>query len=85
MLKDRGTYEIMRRRTSDRMPNSQLGRLGRHTVQRRAEQLGLVLTNDELAQVYHAVITMGEHRKAIGDNDLRRMIERVRSGQHTHA
>ncbi len=39
------------------------------------------LTTDELAQVYHAVITMGEHRKSIGDNDLRRMVERVRSGQ----
>ena len=25
---------------------------------------------EELAQVYHAVITMGEHRKSIGDNDL---------------
>jgi hypothetical protein len=24
---------------------------------------------------------MGEHRKSIGDNDIRRMVERVRSGQ----
>jgi hypothetical protein len=31
--------------------------------------------------VYHAVITMGEHRKAIADNDLKRMVERLRSGQ----
>jgi len=87
MLKDSRTYEIMR--PQDVGQNAEqlvLGRhSGRHAVQRRAEQLGLVLTNDELAQVYHAVITMGEHRKAIGDNDLRRMIERVRSGQHTHA
>ncbi len=87
MLKDSRTYEIMR--PQDVGQNAEqlvLGRhSGRHAVQRRAEQLGLVLTNDELAQVYHAVITMGEHRKSIGDNDLRRMIERVRSGQHTHA
>ena len=26
-------------------------------------------------------VTMGEHRKSIGDNDIRRMVERVRSGQ----
>ena len=87
MLKDSRTYEIMRPQdvgqTAEQLV---LGRhSGRHAVQRRAEQLGLVLTNDELAQVYQAVITMGEHRKAIGDNDLRRMIERVRAGQHTHA
>ena len=37
-----------------------------------------VLTNDELGLVYHQVITMGEHRKSVGDNDLKRMIERVR-------
>ena len=54
---------------------------GRHAVGQRAEQLGLTLTQDELAQVYHAVVTMGEHRKSIGDNDIRRMVERVRSGQ----
>jgi hypothetical protein len=44
-----------------------------------------MLTPDELAQVYQAVITMGEHRKSIGDNDLRRMIERVRAGQPSPA
>ena len=44
-----------------------------------ASSSGFTLTTDELAQVYHAVITMGEHRKSIGDNDLRRMVERVRS------
>ena len=49
-------------------------------MQRRCEILGLVLTSDEVAQVYHAVITMGEHRKAIGDGDLRRMVERLRGG-----
>ncbi len=54
---------------------------GRHAVQRRCEQLGLVLTGDELAHVYHGVITMGEHRKAIGDNDLKRIVDGVRSGR----
>jgi 2-isopropylmalate synthase len=74
MLKDKRTYEIMRPQdvgqTSEQLV---LGRhSGRHAVQRRCEQLG---------QVYHAVITMGEHRKAIADNDLKRMVERLRSGQ----
>jgi 2-isopropylmalate synthase len=83
MIKDARTYEIMRPadvgQTSDQLV---LGRhSGRHAVGRRAEQLGLQLTIEELAQVYHAVVTMGEHRKSIGDNDLRRIVERVRAGQ----
>jgi 2-isopropylmalate synthase len=83
MMKDPRTYEIMK--PGDVGPNPEqlvLGRhSGRHAVGRRAEQLGLSLTTEELAQVYQAVVTMGEHRKSIGDNDIRRMVERVRSGQ----
>ena len=30
--------------------------------------------------ILNAVITMGEHRKSVGDGDLRRMVERVRGG-----
>ena len=82
MLKDSRTYEIMRPRdvgqTAEQLV---LGRhSGRHAVQRRCETLGIVLTNDELGLVYHQVITMGEHRKSVGDNDLKRMVERVRGG-----
>ena len=80
MLKDSRTYEIMRPRdvgqTAEQLV---LGRhSGRHAVQRRCETLGFVLTTDEIGLVYHQVITMGEHRKSVGDNDLKRMIERVR-------
>jgi 2-isopropylmalate synthase len=83
MLKDSRTYEIMRPADVGQDSNQLvLGRhSGRHAVAQRAEQLGLALTPDELAQVYHAVVTMGEHRKSIADNDIRRMVERVRSGQ----
>ena len=83
MLKDARTYEIMRPADVGQDSNQLvLGRhSGRHAVGKRAEQLGFTLTADELAQVYHAVVTMGEHRKSIGDNDIRRMVERVRSGQ----
>jgi 2-isopropylmalate synthase len=83
MLKDKRTYEIMR--PQDVGQNAEqlvLGRhSGRHAVQRRCEQLGLTLSGDELAQVYHAVITMGEHRKSIADNDLKRIVDRIRGGQ----
>ena len=83
MLKDARTYEIMRPADVGQDANQLvLGRhSGRHAVGKRAEQLGIALTSDELAQVYHAVVTMGEHRKSIGDNDIRRIVERVRSGQ----
>ena len=82
-MKDPRTYEIMKPADVGQNPEQLvLGRhSGRHAVGRRAEQLGLSLTADELGQVYHAVVTMGEHRKSIGDNDIRRMVERVRSGQ----
>jgi 2-isopropylmalate synthase len=82
MLKDSRTYEIMRPQdvgqTAEQLV---LGRhSGRHAVQKRCETLGFTLTASELADVYHAVITMGEHRKSIGDGDLKRIVERVRSG-----
>jgi 2-isopropylmalate synthase len=81
VLKDKRTYEIMRPQDVGQAPEQLvLGRhSGRHAVQRRCELLGFSLSTDELGHVYHAVITMGEHRKSIGDNDLKRMIERVRS------
>jgi 2-isopropylmalate synthase len=83
MLKDSRTYEIMRPQdvgqTSEQLV---LGRhSGRHAVQKRCEAIGLALTPDEVGKVYHAVITLGENRKAIADNDLRRMVDRVRTGQ----
>jgi hypothetical protein len=37
------------------------------------------LTALEIEHVYHAVIALGEHRKAIGDGDLRRIVERLRT------
>src|SRR3954462_14748540 len=67
MIKDARTYEIMRPADVGQTSNQLvLGRhSGRHAVGRRAEQLGLTLTVQELDSVYHAVVTMGEHRKSI--------------------
>jgi 2-isopropylmalate synthase len=81
MLKDSRTYEIMRPQDVGRSPEQLvLGRhSGRHAVSQRCETLALALTNDELSLVYHEVVTMGENRKTIGDNDLRRIIARIRS------
>ncbi|MGE0702413.1 MAG: 2-isopropylmalate synthase [Vicinamibacterales bacterium] len=81
MLKDARTYEIMRPQdVGQHAEQLVLGRhSGRHAVQRRCETLGFTLAAEELAQVYHAVITMGEHRKSIGDNDLKRIVDRIRS------
>ncbi len=87
MLKDARTYEIMRPQDVGQNPDQLvLGRhSGRHAVAKRAEQLNMALTPDEVAHVYQAVVTMGEHKKSIGDNDLRRMVDRVRAAQMSNA
>jgi 2-isopropylmalate synthase len=82
VLKDARTYEIMRPEDVGQSVSSRLvlGRhSGRHAVQSRCETLGFTLTHAELDQAYHAVISLGEHRKAIGDGDLRRIVDRVRT------
>ncbi len=84
VLKDARTYEIMRPQDVGQQPEQLvIGRhSGRHAVQRRCEALGLGVTGEEVEQVYRAVITFGEHRKIVGDGDLRRIVERVRSGKN---
>jgi 2-isopropylmalate synthase len=87
VLKDPRTYEIMRPQDVGQ-PSARLvlGRhSGRHAVQQRCDALGLRLTHSELEQVYRDVITLGERRKAIGDGDLRRIVERLRATAETPA
>jgi len=81
VLKDPSTYEIMRPAdVGQPVARLVLGRhSGRHAVQQRCEALGLGLTAAEVEHVYHAVIVLGEHRKGVGDGDLRRIIERMRT------
>jgi 2-isopropylmalate synthase len=82
VLKDARTYEIMKPEDVGQSVSSRLvlGRhSGRHAVQSRCETLGFTLTQVEVGEVYRAVISLGEHRKAIGDGDLRRIVDRVRS------
>ena len=83
VLKDARTYEIMRPQDVGQQPEQLvIGRhSGRHAVQRRCDALGLQVTAAEIEAVYRAVITFGEHRKIVGDGDLRRIVERVRSNK----
>src|SRR5262249_43238078 len=84
VLKDARTYEIMRPEDVGQSASSRLvlGRhSGRHAVQRRCEALGFTLDAGEIDQIYRGVIALGEHRKVIGDGDLRRLIDRVHAPQ----
>jgi 2-isopropylmalate synthase len=88
VLKDARTYEIMRPEDVGQSVSSRLvlGRhSGRHAVQSRCEALGFTLSSTEIGEVYRAVIALGEHRKAIGDGDLRRIVDRVRTPSSTPA
>jgi 2-isopropylmalate synthase len=81
VLKDPTTYEIMRPQDVGQPANRLvLGKhSGRHAVGRRCEELGLSLSPSELDEVYRAVVAMGDHRKAVGDGDLRRIVDRARA------
>jgi 2-isopropylmalate synthase len=82
VLKDARTYEIMRPEDVGQSVASRLvlGRhSGRHAVQCRCDALGFDLTHVEIDLVYRAVISLGEHRKAIADGDLKRIVDRVRT------
>jgi 2-isopropylmalate synthase len=84
VLKDLRTYEIMRPEDVGQSASSRLvlGRhSGRHAVQCRCEALGFSLASGEIDLVYRAVIALGEHRKVIGDGDLRRIVERALAPQ----
>ncbi len=81
VLKDPRTYEIMRPQdVGQPAARLVLGRhSGRHAVQQRCEAIGLRVTHAEVEHVYREVITLGERRKAVGDGDLRRIVDRMRS------
>ena len=87
VLKDPKTYEIMRPQdVGQPAARLVLGRhSGRHAVQRRCETIGLAVSAADIEQIYRAVITMGEQRKAVCDDDLRRMVTRLRDAEFTTA
>jgi len=80
VLKEPRTYEIMRPQEVGQ-PGARLvlGRhSGRHAVQQRCDAIGLTLSPEELESIYRSVVTMGDHRRAVGDEVLRRMVEQLR-------
>jgi 2-isopropylmalate synthase len=81
VLKDPRTYEIMRPQdVGQPAARLVLGRhSGRHAVQQRCDALGLRCSPEEIEHVYGEVIALGERRKAVGDGDLRRILDRLRS------
>ena len=93
VLKDPRTYEIMRPQdVGQPVARLVLGRhSGRHAVQSRCEALGFALPPAALDEVYRAVIDLAGHRKAIGDGELRRIVDRLHAsttqgaGAHANA
>jgi 2-isopropylmalate synthase len=77
VLKDPRTYEIMSPAdVGQPVARLVLGRhSGRHAVQSRCEALGFALTVTDVDEVYRSVIALTERRKAISDNELRRIVE----------
>jgi 2-isopropylmalate synthase len=80
MLKDRRTYEIMRPEEVG-VPQTTLvlgKHSGRHAVQRRCEQIDIVLDRLELDRVYRAVIELADREKTVTDGDLAAIVAGVR-------
>jgi len=81
MLKDRRTYEIMRPEDVG-VPRTTLvlgKHSGRHAVQQRCQDLGIVLERHELDRVYRAVVALADREKVVSDDDLRRIAEESRT------
>jgi len=83
MLKDRRTYEIMRAEDVGAPWNPLvLGRhSGRHAVQKRCTDLGLILEVTELGDVYRALMAMADDRKILVDQDVVAAVSAVRASR----
>ena len=83
MLKDRRTYEIMRAEDVGAPWNPLvLGRhSGRHAVQKRCTDLGLILEVTELGDVYRALMAMADDRKVLVDQDVVAAVSAVRASR----
>jgi 2-isopropylmalate synthase len=80
MLKDRRTYEIMRAEDVGAPWNPLvLGKhSGRHAVQKRCSDLGLNVADDELREVYRALMVIADERKVLTDSDVTEVVNAVR-------
>lgn len=79
MLKDRRTYEIMRPEDVGVLQTTLvLGKhSGRHALQKRCEQLGYVLSRQDLDAAYRQMTALADTQKTIADSDLDAIISDV--------
>ncbi|HEX6972575.1 MAG TPA: alpha-isopropylmalate synthase regulatory domain-containing protein, partial [Limnochordia bacterium] len=76
-LKERTTYEIMTPQSIG-LPQSRivLGKLsGRHGFRTRLEEMGYVLTDEELTKAYERFIALCDRKKQVSDRDIRAIVE----------
>jgi 2-isopropylmalate synthase len=80
MIKDRRTYEILKPEDVGVESTLVLGKhSGRHAVKRRCEDLGLKLGRFELDRVYRKIVVLAERQKAVDDDEVTAIVERVRA------
>jgi 2-isopropylmalate synthase len=81
ILKDRRTYEIMRPEDVGVAATTLvLGKhSGRHAVQTRCEQMGIVPSRFELDQIYRRMIALADAHKTVTDAELRAIVDQVRA------
>jgi 2-isopropylmalate synthase len=80
VLKDRRTYEIMRAEDvgAPWQPLVLGKHSGRHAVQKRCADLGLMLSPTEIGDVYRTLMTIADERKVIADADLVTVVAALR-------
>jgi 2-isopropylmalate synthase len=82
ILKDRRTYEIMRPEDVG-VPATTLvlgKHSGRHAVQKRCEEMGVVLSRFDVDRVYRRMVTFADAHKHVNDAQLRAIIDEVQAG-----
>ncbi|HVV45834.1 MAG TPA: 2-isopropylmalate synthase [Bryobacteraceae bacterium] len=79
-LKERSTYEIMEPRSVG-VPESRLvlgKHSGRHALKSRLEDLGFVLTKEELDLVYTEITALADNKKGLMDEEIAALARRSR-------
>jgi 2-isopropylmalate synthase len=79
MLKDRTTYEIFDPKTVG-VPESKLvlgKHSGRHALNKRAEDLGFVLTKGELDALYHRFTALADRKKGVRNEEIMALLHEV--------
>ena len=79
-LKERTTYEIMDPKSVG-VPESRLvlgKHSGRHALKNRLDELGFVLTKDELDMVYVEITALADNKKGLMDEEIAELARRSR-------